>query len=44
MNNLFRADICIQGRRGQIDVANDFYTENARRLSKFGHFSEADLR
>ena len=27
-----------------IDVVNDFYTENSRRLSKFGHFSEVDLR
>ena len=44
MNNLLRADIGIQGRRGQIDVANDFFTENSRRLSKFGHFSEVDLR
>ena len=26
-----------------IDVANDFYTENSRRLSKFGHFSEVHL-
>ena len=25
----------IQGRRGQTDVANDFYNENSRRLSKF---------
>ena len=25
----------IQGRRGQTDVANDFYTENSRRLSRF---------
>ena len=34
MNNLLRADIGIQGRRGQIDVAKDFYTENSRGLSK----------
>ena len=27
-----------------IDVANDFYTENSYRLSKYGHFSEVDLR
>ena len=25
----------IQGRRGQTDGSNDFYTENSRRLSKF---------
>ena len=27
-----------------IDVANDFYTGNSHRLSKFGHFSEVHLR
>ena len=27
-----------------IDVANDFYTGGSHRLSKFGHFSEVDLR
>ena len=43
MNNLLHADVGIQERRGQIEVANDFYTENSRRLSKFGHFSEVDL-
>ena len=26
------------------DVTNDFYTGNSHRLSKFGHFSEVDLR
>ena len=39
-----RADVDIQGIPEQIDVANDFYTENFRRLSKCGHFSEVDLR
>ena len=27
-----------------IDVANDFYTRNSHRLSKFGRFSEVHLR
>ena len=27
MNNLLPADVGIQGRRGQVNVANDFYTE-----------------
>ena len=27
-----------------IDVANDFYTGNSHRLSKFGHFLEVHLR
>ena len=27
-----------------IEVANDFYTGNSHRLSKFGHFSEVHLR
>ena len=27
-----------------IDLANDFYTGVSDRLSKFGHFSEVDLR
>ena len=27
-----------------IDVANDIYTGNSHRLSKFGNFSEVDLR
>ena len=44
----FRADVGIQGRADKlmllIDVANDFHTENSRRLSKFGPFSEVDLR
>ena len=26
------------------DVANDFYTGNSHKVSKFGHFSEVDLR
>ena len=43
MNNLLLADVGIQGRREQIDGANDFYTENSRRLSTFGHFSEVEL-
>ena len=36
-----------QGRRGKlnlIDLANDFYIGGSDRLSKFGHFSEVDLR
>ena len=48
MNNLLRADISIKEDADKlmllIDVANDFYTENSGRLSKFGHFSEVDLR
>ena len=43
MNNLLPADVGIQGRRGQVNVANDFCTENSRRLSTFGHFSEVEL-
>ena len=47
MNN-FLADVGIQGRADKlmllIDVTNDFHTENSRRLSKFGAFSEVDLR
>ena len=27
-----------------IDAANDFYSGISHRLSKFGHFSEVDLR
>ena len=38
----------IQGRADKlmllIDVTYDFHTENSRKLSKFGPFSEVDLR
>ena len=27
-----------------LDVANDFYAQGSHSLSKFGHFSEVDLR
>ena len=44
MNN-FRADVGIQGRANKlmllIDVANDFHTENSRRLLKFGPFQKS---
>ena len=42
MNNLLPADVGIQGRRGQVNVANDFYTENSRRLSTLDTFQKSN--
>ena len=46
MNNVMLMSVCKEDTNNLnlIDVASDFYTGNSHRLSKFGYFTEVDLR